>query len=120
MEDLRKEQIEALETLQPYIKKLQAGIKEIIPELEGEKREDTEDFLKQILNGINWTIEVINRTQDVFQEKGKAIDKEEINDNISKLSKALKNKEDKEVAAIFNSGILPCLYTLEKSLEVII
>ena len=40
MEDMRAQQIEALEVLEDYNKRLIKSMKNIIPELEGDRKED--------------------------------------------------------------------------------
>ena len=44
MEDNRKEQVEALEALKDYNPKICKALAEIVPELKGEKKEDTQEY----------------------------------------------------------------------------
>ena len=71
----------------------------IIPELEGDRKDDTDKFLDEIVKGINWEIGILNGTMDFINEKEERIKKEEINTSILKLSKALEGKKDSEIAA---------------------
>ncbi len=98
MEDLRAQQIEALEVLGDYNERLVKSIRSIIKELEGDRKEDTDKFLDEIIKGINWEIGILNGTMTLINEKEEHIKKEEMNDSILKLSKALEGKVDKEMA----------------------
>ncbi len=99
MEDIRAQQIEALEVLKNYNSRLVKSMDSIIPELEGDRKDDTDKFLDEIVKGINWEIGILNGTMDFINEKEERIKKEEINASILKLSKALEGKKDSEIAA---------------------
>ena len=62
MEEQKKQQLEALELGSEYIAKLIPAMKEIIPELRGAEMPDTEDYLNQQLDGLNYVIDIINIT----------------------------------------------------------
>ncbi len=99
MEDIRAQQIEALEVFKNYNSRLVKSMDNIIPELEGDRKDDTDKFLDEIVKGINWEIGILNGTMDFINEKEERIKKEEINASILKLSKALEGKKDSEIAA---------------------
>lgn len=99
MEDIRAQQIEALEVLEDYNKRLMKSMQNIIPELEGDRKEDTDKFLDEIIKGINWEIGILNGTMTLLNEKKERIRKEDMNSSILKLSKALESKKDSEIAA---------------------
>lgn len=99
MEDIRAQQIEALEVLKDYNERLVRSIGNIIPELEGDRKEDTDKFLDEIIKGINWEIGILNGTMELINEGEERVKKEEINSSILKLSKALEGKKDDEIAA---------------------
>lgn len=113
MENLRGQQEEALRAAYDYTKRLQNGIETIIPELRGEKQEDTKEFLDQILKGINWIIQVTNGTMSLINEKEQRINKEDINYQIISLNAALTENDDQEIVRIFEEGILPFLNELK-------
>lgn len=56
MENQKEKQIESLKTAHEYIKRLRNRIESVILELREERKEDTEEFLNQIIKGINWVI----------------------------------------------------------------
>ncbi len=116
MEDMRAQQIEALEVLEGYNKRLIKSMKNIIPELEGERKEDTDKFLDEIVKGINWEIGILNGTMTLLNETRERIRKEDINSSILKLSKALEGKKDSEIAASMKET-LPVFENFGKAAE---
>ena len=64
MEDNRKEQIEALEVLLEFNERLIRNMNIIVKELSGKRLDDTDKFLKSIVNALNWEIQVVNGTID--------------------------------------------------------
>lgn len=116
MEDMRAQQIEALEVLEGYNKRLIKSMKNIIPELEGERKEDTDKFLDEIVKGINWEIGILNGTMTLLNETRERVRKEDINSSILKLSKALEGKKDSEIAASMKET-LPVFENFGKAAE---
>ena len=98
MEDLRAQQIEALEVAVPYCEKISNAMNKIIVELEGDKLEDTDEYLNHILKGLNWIIEIYNGTKDLINEKEQVIEKEQINSAVLELNDAIKELNDKKKA----------------------
>ena len=78
-------------------------------ELSGEKQEDTDAYLQQIIDGLNWVIEIFNGTMSLINEERVMMDKDEINREVLQLSEALIAKNDARVATVLESGILPFL-----------
>lgn len=62
MEDNRAEQIEALEVLTEFNDRLVHNMEIIVKELKGERLDDTDQFLKGIVDAVNWEIQVVNGT----------------------------------------------------------
>ena len=62
MEDNRQEQIEALEILIEFNEKLVHNLPILVKELSGERLDDTDQFLKSVLDAMNWEIAVMNGT----------------------------------------------------------
>ena len=60
MEDNRAEQIEALEVLTEFNDRLVHNMEIIVKELKGERLDDTDQFLKGIVDAVNWEIQVVN------------------------------------------------------------
>lgn len=98
MEDNRAEQKEALETLVDFNERLVKNMNIIIKELSGERLDDTDKFLKGIIDAVNWEIEVMNGTMELLNEEKQRIDKEKFNEKIMDLGSALKEKDDAKIA----------------------
>lgn len=113
MENEFKEEIEALETLKEYNVKVVKALKEIIPELKGEKREDTDEFLQHIFKGINWEIQVLNGTMKYLNRENEVVSKEGANEIIIKLNEAVNDKDDVKIAGVLEEDLLPLLENLE-------
>lgn len=107
MEDKRKEQMEALEALKDYNPKLCKALKEIIPELKGDKKEDTKDYADHIFRGVNWELQVINGTMELLNEKKEQVSKEALNEMISHVNDAYVSKDDGRLAQVIEEELLP-------------
>lgn len=108
-DEIRVQQMEALQVVNEYIEKLIPSMETVIGELNGEKQEDTDAFLKQIIDGLNWVIEVFNGTMSLINEERQLMDKDAINREVVQLSEALIDKNDQRTATVLESGIVPFL-----------
>lgn len=114
MQNEFKEEIEALETLKQYNVKVVKALKEIIPELKGEKKEDTDEYLQHIFKGINWEIQVLNGTMDYLNREEEVISKKNANEMILKLNEAVNDKSDEKIAGVLEEHLLPFLEKLNE------
>ena len=107
MEDIRMQQVEALEVGVEYVQKLIPAVKEILPELRGEKKEDTMDFLNQIIDGINFMIDIVNATMPLINEKEEILNKDGIEEKVQLLNAGLQARDNVKTAQALEEGILP-------------
>ena len=105
----KKQQLEALELGSGYIAKLIPAMKEIIPELRGAEMPDTEDYLNQQLDGLNYVIDIINITIPFLNEKEKVLNKDAMEEKVQNLNRALGNNSHAMIANAFEADILPML-----------
>lgn len=112
MDNVLKEQIDALKAVVEYNEKLIPAIKEVILELDGEQKEDTFSYLDYILKGVNWVIQVVNGTRSLLEKNDIIFDKEEMNQTISSLNDGVKEKDSAKIAHCLKEGILPFCYRL--------
>ena len=89
MEENRKEQIEALEVLVDFNERLVKNIRILVKELSGERLDDTDNFIKGIVDAMNWEIQVMNGTMDVLNEGKVRIEKEVFNQHIVAFANVL-------------------------------
>ena len=85
MEDLRTQQIEALEVAVPYCAKISNALNNLMEELNGHRQPDTDEYMKSTLNGLNWIVEVYNGTKDLINKDSVVINKEEVNKSVLAL-----------------------------------
>lgn len=110
MDTLRTEKLEALEAARDYSERLKRGMQTVAEALHANNRDaDIETLLKQCVDGLNWVIEIYNRTSDVLNEKEVLIQKEQVNESIKKLSVALQENNDAKIADSFVIGVIPFL-----------
>lgn len=119
MEDNRAEQIEALEVLTEFNDRLVHNMEIIVKELGGERLDDTDQFLKGIIDAINWEIQVVNGTLDVLNENEQRLDKESFNSSITALSAAINSKDDAKMAEEFEK-VIPVFKRLGESAKEVI
>lgn len=115
MEDIRTKQMEALKMADEYLNKLIPSIEEVVSELTGEEKEDTKEYLNQVVEGLNFMIETFNATSSLINEEKTIIDQKEWNHVVLNLSDAMVSGNYKQAATILDSGILPILRTFEQT-----
>lgn len=115
MDEYRAQQIEALQVAHEYSGKVVNGINNVVAELKGTRLLDTDEYLNEILNGINWLIEITNRTMDVINEEGTLIEREKVNEAIEALGAALSKKDDIVIAGALETGVMDYVKTLESA-----
>lgn len=98
MKENRSEQKEALETLVEFNQRLVKNMNIIVKELSGKRLDDTDKFLKGIVDAMNWEISVMNGTMSLLNEGKQRVDKEEFNNKILNLGAAINDKDDSKMA----------------------
>lgn len=114
MEENRAEQVEALEVLIEFNGRLVHNMEIIVKELSGERLDDTDAFLKSIIDAINWEVQVVNGTMGVLNEGKVRLDKESFNAAIIALSEAINQRDDARMAEEFKS-VIPVFRQLGES-----
>ena len=101
MENMTTEQLEALETLAEFNDRLIKNLPTIISELSGNRQTDTDQYLKNIIDAINWEISVTNSTLAILNNEHTRIDKETFNQKMLTLNSAIST----EIAAALENLI---------------
>lgn len=109
MSDIKKEQEEALVTVYEYIEKLFAAIPKVCGELRAGGLPDTQEYLKAILNGVNFVTEVFNRTMDYVNADKQRLDKEVLNGYVIKFMEDYKQSLPAVTADALENYILTYL-----------
>ena len=118
--NLNAEQIEALEVYIEYNKKLMNSINMLLLELREQRKDDTDEFQKKIIEGLNWEIQILNGTLSLINQKEERINKNEVNQQVLKLGEALKTGEDKKIADSFEKDILPEFTKVEEIIQAVL
>lgn len=111
MKDNRAEQKEALEVLIEFNDRVLKNMNIIVKELSGERLEDTNQFLKGIVDALNWEIEVVNGTMGLLNEGKERIQKDAFNAAVLRLGDAIKANEDTAMAEAI-SALIPMFENL--------
>ena len=118
--NLNAEQKESLEVYIEYNKKLMNSINMLLSELREQRKDDTDEFQKKIIEGLNWEIQILNGTLSLINQKEERINKNEVNQQVLKLGEALKTGEDKEIADSFEKDILPEFTKVEEIIQTVL
>lgn len=105
-ETSKAEQIEAVITAADYCRKLVPAINNLVYEFENGKLEDTNQYAKEVFDGINWVIQVYNGTKGLLKEIQVVIDENKVNEDIAALAAAYENDDDASKAAVLRGGII--------------
>lgn len=119
MEDNRSEQREALETLVEFNERLVKNIGIVVKELSGARLNDTDKFLKSIIDAMNWEIAVMNGTMELLNEGKERIDKETFNQRVMSFGEAIKSKDDLQMAEALEILLLEFITLGEAAREVL-
>ena len=113
MEDLREQQREALQTLAEYSPRLINAMKNVVKELDGNRQPDTDEYLKGIVDGMNWEIAIFNGTKDYINEDQERIDKVGANAVIIQFNEAYQEKNDAKMVELLTGDVLNFFEKLE-------
>lgn len=117
MQDNRTEQIEALNTARDYCIRLYKGVNALADELRTGRLPDTEEYMKTVINGINWVFEVYNATKDLINENCDYIDKDKVNAGAVELGKAVADNDDEKAADKLENVIAPFILDFQKAVD---
>lgn len=119
MSELRQ-QIEALKTVGEYCERLIKGIQNVVSELEENRQPDTDEYLKAVIQGVNWVFQVYNATKEVIEHEGAVIDKASVNTAVEMLNQAELNNDDAKRAEALKGGILTFVKEIKTAADKIV
>ena len=105
-------QYNVLKQLISYSESLIPALQNLIEELRGEERDDTSDYLNEVISGINWEIEVYNQCADIINERTSYIDKKSMISAVKNLGSTLGSGDYKLVADCLEDDFIPFLNNL--------
>lgn len=109
MEPTREQVLEAIKGICEYDTKLITACEDIIDDLTTGKITLLSKVMQNIIQGINWTVEVLNRTMDTFNEEKERLNKEELNSALVSFSTAYETGDGARVAEAVQNHIIPFL-----------
>lgn len=111
---------ETLQSLYDYLIKLVSGIESLVEDLRTQREEKVSRILPQIIEGLKWSIEVIDYSRNVLEKHNFVIEDEKIKDVFGELSEAVNNNDDVLLCDIFEYEILDILKQWKSGLEKIV
>lgn len=105
-------QYDILKQLISYSENLIPALQNLIEELRGEEKEDTGDYLNEVISGINWEIEVYNQCADIINERSSYIDKKSMITAVKNLGISLNSGNYILVAECLEDDFIPFLNKL--------
>ncbi|MDO5155346.1 MAG: hypothetical protein Q4D51_05220 [Eubacteriales bacterium] len=120
MSDRESLQRDALNELVIYSNHLIPALQTIIKELREDVHADTNAFLGEVINGINWEIEVYNQCAGLINEKGNYIDKKAMITAVTNLGKTLQSNDSSKIADCLEEDFLPFLNQLALASQMVL
>ncbi|MBE5954776.1 MAG: hypothetical protein E7257_11610 [Lachnospiraceae bacterium] len=108
-------QKDMMKELADYSPKIILGTEEIVGELRGDRKKDTDELFNLVIQGINWEIEVFNNCESLINQDFKYIDKGKMATAVVRLGKVLQEKDDIKIAACLEVDFLPFLRSMEQA-----
>lgn len=106
-------QYNILKELISYSENLIPALQNLIEELRGEEKEDTGDYLNEVITGINWEIEVYNQCADIINLHSSYIDKKSMIQAVKNLGVSLSSGDYRNVADCLEDDFIPFLNKLD-------
>lgn len=120
MEEREQRQFEVLQELITYSDSLIPALQTTITELRSDGLEDTDDFLNDVIRGINWEIEVYNQCAALLNEKSNYIDKKAMIKAVQNLGMSLNSGNRIQVADCLELDFLPFLNQLDLAAKLVV
>lgn len=113
MEKREAMQRDVLKELIAYSNNLIPALQELIDELRMDNREDTQQFLNEVIAGINWEIEVYNQCASLINAKSNYIDKKAMVTAVKNLGNTLASNNNWQIADCLELDFLPFVNRLD-------
>lgn len=110
-------QKDIMKELADYSPKIIYGTEEIIGELRGDRKKDTDELFNLVIQGINWEIEVFNNCESLINRDYMFIDKSKMATAVVRLGKVLQEKDDIKIAACLEVDFLPFLNSMGQAAQ---
>lgn len=108
-ETKREDKIEAIIGICRYDRKLIDALELLAEDFKWGKETMPSELLGTVMQGINWTVEVLNQVMDVLNEGDKKVEKQMINDALVAFDEAFKSQDENKMAETIEASLIPCL-----------
>lgn len=108
-ETSRQDKLEAIEGICQYDRKLIDALEDLADDLESGKETLPSKLLETIMQGINWTVTVLNQVMDVLDEGEDKLDKQMVNDALVAFNEAFTSGDAIKIAEVIRKSLIPCL-----------
>lgn len=98
--------MEVLNTLCSYMYSLKKGMGSAINKFQSGKENEALNLMPLIIDGMQWTVQALTLTQDVYEKK---IDLNELNQKLEEIVEAMENQDYILVGDLFEYEIIPIL-----------
>lgn len=120
MENVNQQMIDALTMASEYLDKLIPSMETVAAEIKGDRKEDTIDFLMQVIEGLNFMLEVYNATDDVINGDERLINNDALEESVKTLSDGFSKKDYVKIANELEASIVPFLKVFGEAAKKII
>lgn len=108
-EPTRQDKIEAIAGICQYDRKLIDALKILAVDFETGKETLPSELLGTIIQGINWTVEVLNQVMDVLNEGEEQLERQMINQALTAYNEAFTSGDVSRIAEAIKNSLVPCL-----------
>lgn len=108
-ETSRQDKLDAIEGICQYDRKLIDALEDLADDLESGKETLPSKLLETIMQGINWTVTVLNQVMDVLNEGEDKLDKQMVNDALVAFNEAFTSGDSVKIADVIRKSLILCL-----------
>ncbi len=108
-EATRQDKLEAIVGICQYDRKLIDALEDLEVDFRSGKETLPSELLGTVMQGINWTVEVLNQVMDVFNEGEEKLDKQMVNNALVAFNEAFTSEDSKKIADVIGKSLVPCL-----------
>ena len=108
-ETTREDKIEAIIGICRYDRKLIDALELLADDFRRGRETLPSELLGTVMQGINWTVEVLNQVMNVLNEGEEKIEKQMINDALVAFNDAFTSENVEQIAQCIDASLVPCL-----------
>lgn len=116
-EELFALQKESISTMYEYNQNLIPKLDAMSVELTENILEDSWEFLRMMVDGFNWVIEVYNSVSALINPNEELIDNSKIESSVQEFATAFRKKDASETSRLIKESIIPFLTSIQDAIE---